>query len=62
MILWGRDSSVNVQKVLWTLDELDTPHDHRVVGGQFGGLDDPVFAGLTPTRRVPVMQDGNQVI
>lgn len=62
MILWGRDSSVNVQKVLWALQELAIPYEHHVVGGKFGGLDNPAFAGLTPTRRVPMMQDGHQVI
>ncbi len=58
MILWGRPTSVNVQKVLWALDEFGLTYDHRVVGGKYGGLDDPVFAALTPVRRVPVLQDG----
>jgi glutathione S-transferase len=58
VILWGRASSVNVQKVLWALDEFGEAYDHRVVGGKFGGLDSPGFAALTPVRRVPVLQDG----
>jgi glutathione S-transferase len=59
VILWGRASSVNVQKVLWALEELGLSYDHRVVGGKYGGLDDPAFAALTPMRRVPVLQDGD---
>lgn len=59
MILWGRASSVNVQKVLWALDELGLPYEHKIVGGKYGGLDDPTFAALTPMRRVPVLQDGD---
>ena len=59
MILWGRPSSVNVQKVLWGLDELGLSYDHKIVGGKYGGTDDPVFAALTPVRRVPVLQDGD---
>ena len=59
MILWGRASSVNVQKVLWALDELEISYEHRVVGGKYGGLDDPAFAALTPVGRVPVLQDGD---
>lgn len=59
MILWGRASSVNVQKVLWALEELGLAYEHRVVGGKYGGLDAPDFATLTPARRVPVLQDGD---
>jgi len=59
MILWGRASSVNVQKVLWALEESGRPYEHKIVGGIFGGNNDPEFAALTPVRRVPVLQDGN---
>lgn len=59
MILWGRASSVNVQKVLWALHEQGLAFEHVVVGGKFGGTDDPEFAALTPVRRVPVLQDGD---
>ena len=59
MILWGRASSVNVQKVLWALEERALPYEHKIVGGIFGGNDEPEFAALTPVRRVPVLQDGD---
>lgn len=59
MILWGRASSVNVQKVLWALEEQRYSYKHKSVGGIFGGTDDPEFAALTPVRRVPVLQDGD---
>ena len=59
MILWGRASSVNVQKVLWALDEVGQSYVHKIVGGKFGGLDDPAFAAIAPLRRVPVLQDGD---
>ena len=59
MILWGRASSVNVQKVLWALEERALLYEHKIVGGIFGGNDDPEFAVLTPVRRVPVLQDGD---
>ncbi len=57
MILWGRASSANVQKVLWALAELGLPFEHRIVGGKYGGLDGQEFARLTPVRRVPVLED-----
>ena len=56
MILWGRASSVNVQKVLWALEDCALPYEHKIVGGIFGGNDDPEFAVLTPVRRVPVLR------
>jgi glutathione S-transferase len=62
MILWGRASSVNVQKVLWALDEVRQPYDHKIVGGKYGGLDDPAFAAMAPLRRVPVLQDDDVTI
>jgi glutathione S-transferase len=37
--IWGRRSSFNVQKVLWTLDELELDYEHRNAGGSYGGLD-----------------------
>ena len=62
MILWGRASSVNVQKVLWGLEECGLDYEHRIVGGKYGGLDAPDFVALNPARRVPVLQDGDQTI
>ena len=59
MILWGRASSVNVQKVLWGLEEQGLVYEHKIVGGKFGGTDDPEFTGLTPVWRIPVLQDGD---
>ena len=35
--VWGRRNSVNVQKVLWALEELDVPYVRENVGGSFGG-------------------------
>lgn len=62
MILWGRATSVNVQKVLWALTECDLSFDHNIVGGKHGGLDTPDFKALSPMPRVPVLQDGETVL
>ncbi len=59
MILWGRPSSVNVQKVLWALAELELSFEHHIVGGKYGGTDTAEFAALTPVPRVPVLQNGD---
>lgn len=58
MILWGRPTSVNVQKALWALDEMGLDYEHRLVGGKHGGLDQPPLTALTPSRLIPVLQDG----
>ena len=56
--IWGRTSSINVQKVMWTVAELGLPHERIDVGGSFGGLDGPEYAALNPNRLIPVLQDG----
>lgn len=55
--LWGRASSVNVQKVMWTLAELGLEHERLDAGGMYGGTDTDAFAAMNPNRRVPVWQE-----
>jgi glutathione S-transferase len=57
--LWGRRNSINVQKVLWTLDELGLAFEHVDAGGDAGGLDEPAFRAMNPHGRVPVLRDGD---
>jgi glutathione S-transferase len=57
-ILWGRDTSSNVRKVLWLLEELGLPYERRDVGGAFGGTDTPAYLAMNPTRLVPTLQEG----
>jgi len=58
-ILWGRGSSLNVQKVLWVTHDLGIPVDHRPIGGSFGGNDEPWFRAMNPNGTVPVWQEGD---
>lgn len=60
--IWGRASSVNVQKVQWTVRELALPHTTEQVGGQYGGLDTPEFGAMNPNRKVPVIDDGGLIL
>lgn len=62
LVLWGRSSSINVQKVLWTLDELRQPFEHIPAGGDYGGLDDPEFRKRNPHGLVPVLSTGTASI
>lgn len=60
--IWGRSSSVNVQKVVWTVRELALPHSLEQVGGKFGGLDSPEYGAMNPNRKVPVIDDGGLIL
>jgi glutathione S-transferase len=60
--LLGRRSSINVQKVLWTLLEIGVPHEHEELGGRFGGLQTERFLTLNPNGRIPVLIDGKTVV
>ena len=56
---WGRRSSVNVQKVLWTLGELDLPFTRETVGGSFGGNRDADYLHMNPNGLIPTILDGD---
>lgn len=60
--LWGRENSLNVQKVRWLLAELKLPYEHIVAGGPYGKLNEPEYGKLNPHRRIPVIEDGGVAI
>jgi glutathione S-transferase len=60
--LWGRLSSCNVQKVIWTLEELELPYEHVPLGGKHGGNDTPEYRAMNPNGLVPTLRDGELVI
>jgi glutathione S-transferase len=62
MIVYGRRSSINVQKVLWTLAELGKSFERKTVGGSFGGNDAAEFRAMNPNGLVPVLRDGDIVM
>ena len=57
--IWGRTNSVNVQKVLWCLAELDVPYERIDAGLAYGKNDEPWYLALNPNGRVPLLQDGD---
>lgn len=59
--IWGRNS-INVQKVMWLVGELDIAHEFIPAGGKFGGLDTPEFLAMNPHGHVPVIKDGEIVV
>jgi glutathione S-transferase len=60
--IWGRSTSINVQKVLWCCAELDVPYDRVDVGGPFGGNREPEYLRLNPNGLVPTISDGGFVL
>lgn len=62
LTVWGRRSSINLQKVMWLVGELEIEHRHIDAGGQFGGLDTPEFKAMNPHGRVPVIDDNGVVV
>jgi glutathione S-transferase len=66
MELYGRSSSINVQKVLWILAELglsEGPDFRRIdAGQQFGVVNTPEFLALNPNGLVPTLVDGDVVL
>ena len=57
--LWGRKSSVNVQLVLWALDELGLDFDRVDAGFIYGVVDSADFCKMNPNGLVPVLVDGH---
>jgi glutathione S-transferase len=60
--IWGRTSSLNVQKVLWCCDELAIAYDRVDWGGSFGGNDDPEYRAINPNGRVPTVKAGDDIV
>jgi len=53
----GRTSSLNVRKVLWTLDELGLAYEREDWGAGFASTKSPEFLALNPNGLVPVLID-----
>lgn len=62
LILWGRITSINVQKAVFALGEAGVAFERRDVGGAFGGLQTPEYKAMNPNAMIPVLQDGDLAI
>ena len=55
--IWGRNTSSNVQKVIWALGELNLPFERIDVGGAFGKTKDPFYLAMNPNSLVPTLEE-----
>ena len=60
--IWGRLSSVNVQKVVVCANELGIVYERIDAGGKFGVVNTPEYRRLNPNGLVPVIEDGGFVL
>ncbi len=57
--IWGRTSSINVRKVVWTVQELGLSAQRTDAGGHFGLVTEPEYRAMNPNGMVPLLEDGD---
>src|SRR6266436_4052597 len=55
--IWGRNTSSNVQKVIWALGEMKLPFERIDVGGAFGRTKEPFYLAMNPNSLVPTLEE-----
>lgn len=55
--VWGRQSSSNVQAVMWAIEELGLSCTRHDVGLMHGGNDKPEYLAMNPNGTVPTVRD-----
>jgi glutathione S-transferase len=55
--IWGRNTSSNVQKVMWSVGEIGLPHERVDIGGPFGKNREPAYLAMNPNGLVPTLEE-----
>ena len=55
--VWGRNTSSNVQKVMWAVDELGLACERIDIGGPFGTNREPSYLAINPNGLVPTLEE-----
>ena len=55
--IWGRNTSSNVQKVMWAIGEMKLPHQRIDVGGAFGKNNEAPYLAMNPNGLVPTLEE-----
>lgn len=62
LTIWGRANSVNVQKVLWCLAELDLPFTRIDAGMQYGRTREAEYLAMNPNAGIPTLVEDDFVL
>ena len=62
LTIWGRISSINVQKAVWAAGEVGQSFERIDLGGAFGGNREPAYLAKNPNGMIPVLEDGDVCI
>src|SRR5262249_46427551 len=54
---WGRNTPINVQKVMWAVGELKLPHERIDIGGPYGKNREPAYLAMNPNGLVPTLEE-----
>lgn len=60
--LLGRQTSGNVQKVIFLLEELEIPYQRLDYGRQFGNTRTDEYLAMNPNAKVPTLVDGDLTV
>lgn len=60
--IWGRISSINVQKVVWAAEEVQVSYERREAGGKFGVVNSPAYLAMNPMGKVPTLVEDDFVL
>ncbi|MCZ6453459.1 MAG: glutathione S-transferase [Alphaproteobacteria bacterium] len=60
LIIWGRHTSSNVEKLLWACTELGVPFERLDMAGKFGFTDE--YLAMNPNRVVPTIDDDGFIL
>ena len=60
--IWGRLSSINVQKAVVCANALGLDYERVEAGGKFGVVETPAYQRMNPNALVPTIQDGEFVL
>jgi len=55
--IWGRNTSSNVQKVMWAIGEIGLPHERIDIGGSFGKNREAAYLAMNPNGLVPTLEE-----
>ena len=55
--IWGRNTSSNVQKVMWAVAEIGLPHERIDIGGSFGKSREAAYLAMNPNGLVPTLEE-----